>query len=173
MLSSISRSANSSLTASLDCALCGHSLRNALMVDRFPSCSGESFVLSNPRLHDCPIVLASPAFCTLTGYSREEIVGRNCRFLQGEATAPEDVSAIRTAIAEHKREFRSPSALGTSLTAFVCSQPSHNSFSTTTRRATRSSTCCVSCLCSILLARLHTWSVRLTALLFPHARCRC
>ncbi|BGO90591.1 PAS domain containing protein kinase [Rhodotorula toruloides NP11] len=78
-----------------------HLEKRKLGADNVPGL-GESFVLSNPRLHDCPIVLASPAFCTLTGYSREEIVGRNCRFLQGEATAPTDVSAIRTAIAEHK-----------------------------------------------------------------------
>ncbi|GAA5870609.1 hypothetical protein JCM8547_002061 [Rhodosporidiobolus lusitaniae] len=64
--------------------------------------SGEAFVLSDPRLPDQPIVLASPAFCALTGYAKEEIVGRNCRFLQGEATNPEDVVALRTATKEHK-----------------------------------------------------------------------
>ncbi|GAA5900609.1 hypothetical protein JCM6882_000920 [Rhodosporidiobolus microsporus] len=63
---------------------------------------GEAFVLSNPRLQDQPIVLASPAFCSLTGYAREQIVGRNCRFLQGEATSPDDVAAIRKAIKEHE-----------------------------------------------------------------------
>ncbi|GAA5934211.1 hypothetical protein JCM10213_003731 [Rhodosporidiobolus nylandii] len=59
---------------------------------------GEAFVLSNPHLPDQPIVLASPAFCTLTGYARGEVVGRNCRFLQGAATSPADVAAIRNAI---------------------------------------------------------------------------
>ncbi|GAA5839541.1 hypothetical protein JCM11251_002752 [Rhodosporidiobolus azoricus] len=63
---------------------------------------GEAFVLSDPRQLDQPIVLASPAFCSLTGYHRDQIVGRNCRFLQGEATSPEDVSAIRKAIKEHQ-----------------------------------------------------------------------
>ncbi|GAA6019147.1 hypothetical protein JCM10207_006558 [Rhodosporidiobolus poonsookiae] len=63
---------------------------------------GEAFVLSNPRLPDQPIVLASPAFCALTGYDRREIVGRNCRFLQGPATNPSDVAAIRTAIKTHE-----------------------------------------------------------------------
>lgn len=41
-----------------------------------------AFVLADPRLPDCPIVHASPEFIALTGYTREEIVGRNCRFLQ-------------------------------------------------------------------------------------------
>ncbi|GAA6029603.1 hypothetical protein JCM8097_000958 [Rhodosporidiobolus ruineniae] len=63
---------------------------------------GEAFVLSNPRLPDQPIVCASPAFCALTGYARQDIVGRNCRFLQGQATSPEDVAAIRRAIKEHE-----------------------------------------------------------------------
>lgn len=41
-----------------------------------------AFVLADPRLPDCPIVHASPEFLQLTGYSREEVEGRNCRFLQ-------------------------------------------------------------------------------------------
>ncbi|KAM0746392.1 hypothetical protein T439DRAFT_306746 [Meredithblackwellia eburnea MCA 4105] len=56
---------------------------------------GEAFVLTNPRLRDAPIVLCSPGFSALTGYTAEQIVGRNCRFLQGNATAPASVSAIR------------------------------------------------------------------------------
>ncbi|SCV71020.1 BQ2448_3782 [Microbotryum intermedium] len=59
---------------------------------------GDVFCLTNPRLPDAPIVLASPAFCALTGYAAHQIIGRNCRFLQGQATAPESVQAIRTAI---------------------------------------------------------------------------
>ena len=42
----------------------------------------QNFVISDPHLPDCPIVFASDAFMELTGYSREEILGRNCRFLQ-------------------------------------------------------------------------------------------
>jgi len=63
---------------------------------------GEAFVLSNPKLHDCPIVLASPAFCAVTGYAQEDIIGRNCRFLQGEATSVESVHEIRQAIKEQR-----------------------------------------------------------------------
>lgn len=58
----------------------------------------QSFVLSDPNLPDMPIVYASDVFCELTGYSREEVVGRNCRFLQGPDTNPEDVRKIRQAI---------------------------------------------------------------------------
>jgi PAS domain-containing protein len=42
----------------------------------------QNFVISDPTLPDCPIVFASDAFLELTEYSREEVLGRNCRFLQ-------------------------------------------------------------------------------------------
>lgn len=42
----------------------------------------QNFVICDPSLPDCPIVFASDAFLELTGYPREEVLGRNCRFLQ-------------------------------------------------------------------------------------------
>jgi len=56
-------------------------------------------VITNPRKADNPIVFTNDAFCRLTGYSREEILGNNCRFLQGPETDPATVDRIRTAIA--------------------------------------------------------------------------
>ncbi|WP_267395130.1 PAS domain-containing protein [Sphingomonas sp. GC_Shp_1] len=55
-------------------------------------------IITNPRLSDNPVVFANDSFCRLTGYSREEIVGRNCRFLQGPETDPETVRAIHDAV---------------------------------------------------------------------------
>jgi PAS domain-containing protein len=40
--------------------------------------------LADPDIEDAPIIYANKAFEELTGYSREEIIGHNCRFLQGE-----------------------------------------------------------------------------------------
>lgn len=40
--------------------------------------------LADPDIEDMPIVYANKAFENMTGYSQEEIIGRNCRFLQGE-----------------------------------------------------------------------------------------
>ena len=40
--------------------------------------------LADPDLDDAPIVYANKAFDRLTGYSQEEIIGHNCRFLQGD-----------------------------------------------------------------------------------------
>ncbi|KAK7017335.1 hypothetical protein R3P38DRAFT_1322325 [Favolaschia claudopus] len=56
---------------------------------------GDTFVLTNPRLPDHPIVLVSDGFVDVTGYPRALIVGRNCRFLQGPGTPPASVQRIR------------------------------------------------------------------------------
>ena len=56
-------------------------------------------VISDPNLPDCPIVFANAAFHRITGYPPEEVIGRNCRFLQGPATDPAAVAAIRDALA--------------------------------------------------------------------------
>ncbi len=59
-------------------------------------------VISNPRLSDNPLEVANPAFCSLTGYSESEIVGRNCRFLAGELTEPWITNRIRDAIGSRR-----------------------------------------------------------------------
>ena len=59
-------------------------------------------VVTNPREQDNPIVLANQAFLDLTGYAAEEIIGRNCRFLQGAGTAPAAVAEIRAALADER-----------------------------------------------------------------------
>jgi PAS domain S-box-containing protein len=48
---------------------------------------------------DHPIIFANDAFLKLTGYDRDEVIGRNCRFLQGPETDPQAVLALREAIA--------------------------------------------------------------------------
>ncbi|XP_073310626.1 phototropin-2-like isoform X3 [Primulina huaijiensis] len=58
----------------------------------------KNFVITDPRIHDNPIIFASDNFLELTEYAREDILGRNCRFLQGPETDRETVSKIRDAI---------------------------------------------------------------------------
>ena len=60
--------------------------------------SSMAAVISNPRLADNPIVECNSAFVALTGYRREEIVGRNCRFLSGPDTEPWLTEAIRSGV---------------------------------------------------------------------------
>nr|AML76855.1 putative LOV domain-containing protein [Batis maritima] len=62
----------------------------------------KNFVISDPRLPDNPIIFASDSFLELTEYSREEILGRNCRFLQGPETDQATVQRIRDAIREQR-----------------------------------------------------------------------
>jgi PAS domain S-box-containing protein len=55
-------------------------------------------LVTNPRQPDQPIVFVNDAFCRLTGYARAEILGRNCRFLQGKDTDQAVVSRLRDAV---------------------------------------------------------------------------
>ncbi len=55
-------------------------------------------VITDPRLPDNPIVYANGAFEEMSGYQLPEIIGRNCRFMQGPDTDPEAVAKIRAAI---------------------------------------------------------------------------
>ncbi|PEQ11898.1 histidine kinase [Novosphingobium sp. PC22D] len=54
--------------------------------------------LADPRQPDTPILFANRAFRALTGYDERDVIGRNCRFLQGPDTDPEAVRRIREAI---------------------------------------------------------------------------
>ena len=48
----------------------------------------EGIVIADARRHDLPLTYVNPAFLALTGYTEHEILGRNCRFLQGANTDP-------------------------------------------------------------------------------------
>ena len=59
-------------------------------------------IVSDPNLPDNPIVFANPAFVQMTGYSRAELYGRNCRFLQGPDTDRDVVAEVSAAIARER-----------------------------------------------------------------------
>jgi PAS domain S-box-containing protein len=59
-------------------------------------------VISDPRLQDNPIVDCNQAFIEFTGYSREEIIGRNYRFLAGSETEADLTSLLRQGIAARR-----------------------------------------------------------------------
>jgi PAS domain S-box-containing protein len=64
--------------------------------------SAVAAVISNPRLPDNPIIDCNEAFVALTGYTREEIIGHNCRFLVGENTEPWLIDTLRAGIREQR-----------------------------------------------------------------------
>jgi len=55
-------------------------------------------LITDPRKPDNPIIFVNDAFLKLTGYSREETIGKNCRFLQGPGTNTDDINRVRDAI---------------------------------------------------------------------------
>ncbi|WP_246101953.1 histidine kinase famiy protein [Methylobacterium terricola] len=59
-------------------------------------------ILTDPRRPDNPIVFANRAFQDLTGYAESELIGRNCRFLQGPETSRETVAELRRAVEERR-----------------------------------------------------------------------
>ncbi len=64
--------------------------------------SPTAAVISDPRLPDNPIISCNDAFIRLTGYEREEIVGRNCRFLRGADTEPWLSELLRNGIRQRQ-----------------------------------------------------------------------
>ena len=68
----------------------------ALEMTRMP------MILADPRQDDCPIAFANNAFLDLTGYEEAEVLGRNCRFLQGAGTDPGSVRQLREAVQDKR-----------------------------------------------------------------------
>lgn len=68
------------------------------MLERAIKAASQGIVITDPNRSDNPIVYVSPGFERLTGYSSNEVIGRNCRFLQGRDTSPESTAVIRKAL---------------------------------------------------------------------------
>ncbi len=72
----------------------------ARMLTQAVNQSRLALCLTDPGQPDNPIVYANAAFLELTGYHEVEVLGRNCRFLQGPDTDPQAVVRVRRAIDE-------------------------------------------------------------------------
>jgi len=73
-----------------------------LLKDRALSATAEGITISDNLQPDNPIVYANEGFERLTGYTREDVLGKNCRFLQSEQTDPDTIEEIRSSIREEK-----------------------------------------------------------------------
>ncbi|WP_279285265.1 PAS domain-containing protein [Litoreibacter roseus] len=61
-----------------------------------------AITVADPKVEDMPIVFANKAFCNLSGYDRQDVIGRNCRFLQGAHENAEAREEIRSALAANQ-----------------------------------------------------------------------
>ena len=79
----------------------GHAADSAAQLhvrERAVLATGMAFTVADAQAEDCPLIWVNPAFTLTTGYSESEAVGRNCRFLQGSATDPTQVAALRAGV---------------------------------------------------------------------------
>ncbi|MEX0958502.1 MAG: EAL domain-containing protein [Burkholderiales bacterium] len=65
--------------------------------------SVNGIVITDPTRPDHPIEYVNPAFERITGYTQDEVIGRNCRFLQGEEHEQPEVARIRSAVLAHSQ----------------------------------------------------------------------
>ena len=64
--------------------------------------AGNGILISDAEMPDNPIIFCNEAFTAITGYTREEVIGKNCRFLQGEDRQQPAIARLREAIAQGK-----------------------------------------------------------------------
>ncbi len=77
----------------------------SLRLARAVNSASDGVVVTDPNRADNPIIYTNPAFLRMTGYPIEEVIGYNCRFLQGADTEPRAIAQLREAIAE-RRELK-------------------------------------------------------------------
>jgi PAS domain S-box-containing protein len=70
--------------------------------DRALAAAAEGIAIADARLPDNPLIYANAGFERLTGYSADEVIGRNCRFLQGAETDEEALGSLREALREQR-----------------------------------------------------------------------
>ena len=76
--------------------------RQLTLKDRALDAAAEGITIADARLPDQPLIYVNDGFERLTGYRREEILGSNCRFLQGPNPQKETIDEIRRALAEER-----------------------------------------------------------------------
>ncbi len=77
-------------------------IEQLLLKDRALASAAEGITIADAIAPDRPLIYVNEGFSRLTGYSREETLGTNCRFLQGPDTDPESVKQIRDAISAER-----------------------------------------------------------------------
>ena len=70
--------------------------------DRALDVAAEGISIADARLPDRPLIYVNEGFERMTGYTRAEVLGRNCRFLQGPGTSADAVAEIRAALSQRR-----------------------------------------------------------------------
>ena len=68
------------------------------LYDRAMAATSTGIVISDATNPKHPIIYCNPAFESMTGYRRQEVIGKNCRFLQGSDTDSDALNTIRQAL---------------------------------------------------------------------------
>ncbi|MBT2786634.1 MULTISPECIES: EAL domain-containing protein [unclassified Halomonas] len=72
------------------------------LLERSVESSTNGVIIVDAQRADWPIVYVNAAFERITGYSRSQVLGRNCRFLQGEETDPATIKQLREGVTEQR-----------------------------------------------------------------------
>jgi len=79
-----------------------HTLPSSDLLIRALEAAASGITIADFRAKDMPLIYANPAYARLTGYSIEEALGKNCRYLQGEEPHQVAIHTIRIALKESK-----------------------------------------------------------------------
>lgn len=73
-------------------------LSESALLERAMDSTSEGITIGDMTSPDRPLIYVNSAFEKLTGYTKDEVLGRNCRFLQGPGTCRNSIDQIRKAI---------------------------------------------------------------------------
>ncbi|MFP4122194.1 MAG: PAS domain S-box protein [Coleofasciculus sp.] len=68
------------------------------LLERAIAASSNGILITDPNVPDNPIIFVNPGFERITGYSAQEVVGKNCRFLQGDNHQQPGLDQLKAAL---------------------------------------------------------------------------
>ncbi|NAY91360.1 PAS domain S-box protein [Muricauda sp. JGD-17] len=98
MLTDSNGKAISSLSSGIDITERKATLDMLHLRNRALEAASNSIIISDAKKTDMPIIFSNDAFQKMTGYSENEILGKNCRFLQSDDRDQEEIAIIRRAL---------------------------------------------------------------------------
>jgi len=78
------------------------SIDQLYLIEKATDVAAEGIIITDALQPHNPIIYVNDGFVRITGFSKEEILGQNCRFLQGKDTNPQSIDLIRQAVREQR-----------------------------------------------------------------------